>query len=83
MKLSSCLTIVGVFCTLFFITSLSAQEQTLSLKDAVKLAIERNPTFRNALVDEQISTEKANEAGTRYYPRLTGTLDGRDRKSVV
>jgi outer membrane protein len=77
MKLSSCLTIVGVFCTLFFITSLSAQEQTLSLKDAVKLAIERNPTFRNALVDEQISTEKANEAGTRYYPRLTGTLDGR------
>ncbi len=77
MKLSQFTTTISVFYTLLFFAPLSAQEQTLSLKDAMKLAVERNPTFRNALVDEQISTEKANEAGTRYYPRLTGTLDGR------
>lgn len=77
MKISSFTTIVSVFCTLSFFAPLSAQEQALSLKDAVKLAVERNPTFRNALVDEQISTEKTNESGTRYYPRISGTIDGR------
>ena len=75
-------TLWSVFFTLISFTlisfiRLSAQEQTLSLNEAVKYALQHNPTFRNALVDEQISAEKANEAGTRYYPRISGTLDGR------
>lgn len=82
MKPLSFVTLWSVFFTLISFTlisfiPLSAQEQTLSLNDAVKYALQHNPTFRNALVDEQISAEKANEAGTRYYPRISGTLDGR------
>jgi outer membrane protein len=56
---------------------------TFSLKDALKYAFERNPTFRNTAVEEQISTEKVNEATSRYYPRLTGTADMRNNTQLA
>jgi outer membrane protein len=55
---------------------------TFSLRDALKYAYERNPAFRSASVDEQISAEKTNEALTRYYPRLVGTVDFRNNTQL-
>ncbi len=71
---------LSVFCTL---SIANAQEKPLSLKDALRYGIERNPVFRNSLVEEQISAEKTNEAASRYLPRLTGTLDGRYNTQIA
>lgn len=82
------ITTISVIFTLslvFFIKPFSAfaQGQSFSLKDALKYGIERNPVFRNALVEEQISAEKTNEVSNRYLPRLSATLDGRYNTQIA
>jgi outer membrane protein TolC len=65
--------------------SLFAQ-QKFSLKEAITYALGHNATYRNATLDQQISGEKLNEAGTRYLPRITGTVDSRlniERQAIV
>lgn len=80
--------LIRVFCTLVAVSSIiaergTAQEKPFTLNDALKYGIERNPAFRNSLVEEQISAEKANEVASRYLPRLTGTVDGRYNTQIA
>lgn len=52
-------------------------QRDLSLSDALNLARQNQPTYRNYLVDEQLATKQAEATRLRMNPKVNGNVDGR------
>jgi len=51
--------------------------KALSLADALRYALDHQATYRNALLESEISAERLKEAGNKFLPRISASLDVR------
>jgi outer membrane protein len=63
--------IAGMFALVFAIHALSQEQETLSLQQAVTIALERNPQRKAALAETRIARAEVKEAQSLFLPRIS------------